>query len=107
MRPREAMTTETPAPFRMALAQIAPTLGDRAKNLALHLERIREAREQGADLILFPELSLTGYFLRDMVPDVALRPSAPEIAELVAAAGPAALVMGFVEASPHDRFYNA
>jgi len=93
--------------FKLALVQCAPVLGDRVKNLAMHLDRIERARASGADLILFPELSLTGYFLRDMVPDVALRPSAPEIEQLIAAAGPAGLVVGFVEDSAHDRFYNS
>jgi predicted amidohydrolase len=92
---------------RVALAQIAPVLGDRARNLVLHKEQIAAARQQGADLILFPELSLTGYFLRDMVPDVALPLDAAEIAELVAAAGPAAVVFGFVEQSPQYLYYNA
>jgi NAD+ synthase (glutamine-hydrolysing) len=92
---------------RVALAQIAPVLGDRARNLALHKQQIAAARQQGADLILFPELSLTGYFLRDMVPDMALRLDAAEIVELVAAAGPAAVVFGFVEQSPAHLYYNA
>jgi len=93
--------------LRVALAQIAPLLGDRQRNLALHLERIEAARRQEADLIVFPELSLTGYFLRDIVPDVALDRSAPEIAQLAQAAGPAALVAGFVEESRGHLFYNA
>ncbi len=93
--------------LRIAMVQMAPALGDRPRNLAVHLERIDEARRQGADLIVFPELSLVGYFLRDMVPDVALRRSAPEISRLAEAAGEAALVVGFVEESPHHRFYNA
>jgi NAD+ synthase (glutamine-hydrolysing) len=89
------------------MVQMAPALGDRQRNLAVHLERIEEARRQGADLIVFPELSLVGYFLRDMVPDVALRRSAEEIGRLIEAAGDAALVAGFVEESSHHRFYNA
>ncbi len=60
-----------------------------------------------ADLIVFPELSLTGYFVRDMVPDVAIAPDAPEIRELLDAAGPMAVVLGFVEESPQHRFYNS
>ncbi|MEE8452471.1 MAG: nitrilase-related carbon-nitrogen hydrolase, partial [Thermoguttaceae bacterium] len=69
--PRSA--DETPSgSMRVAMAQISPFLGDRQQNLQLHLQRIDEARQQGADLIVFPELSLTGYCLRDMVPDVAL-----------------------------------
>lgn len=93
--------------FRVALAQIAPALANREQNLALHLAQIEAARSQQADLVVFPELSLTGYFVRDMVPDVALSSSGPEIARLLEAAGPAALVVGFVEESPQHRFYNA
>lgn len=92
---------------RVALCQIAPHLGDRARNIEIHLRHIEQARQQNADLIVFPELSLTGYFLRDMVPDVALRSDSPEIARLVEAAGDSALVLGFVEDGGHDRFYNA
>ena len=63
-------------PLRIALAQIAPRLGDVEHNLQQHLDIIAQARDQNADLVVFPELSLTGYFLRDMVPDVALEPGA-------------------------------
>lgn len=91
----------------MALAQIAPLLGDRGRNRAIHLDKIREAREAGADLIVFPELSLTGYFLRDMVPDVAMTTDAAEIQELVAVAGPLATAVGFVEETPQHQFHNA
>jgi NAD+ synthase (glutamine-hydrolysing) len=94
-------------PIRIALAQIAPVLANRERNLALHLEQIAAARAQGVDLVVFPELSLTGYFVRDMVPDVALSASAPELQRLVDAAGDMALVFGFVEESPEHRFYNA
>jgi len=93
--------------LRVALAQVSPALGDLERNLALHLEQIASARGQHADLIVFPELSLTGYFVRDMVPDVALHPGRPEIRRLIEAAGPSALVFGFVEESPQHRFYNA
>lgn len=105
--PHEAELPLADRMFKLALVQCAPVLGDRAKNFAMHLAKIEQARAAGADLILFPELSLTGYFLRDMVPDVALRPSAPEIEQLITAAGPAGLVVGFVEDSAHDRFYNS
>lgn len=93
--------------LRVAMAQIAPALARREENLAIHLEQIKAARAQGADLIVFPELSLTGYFVRDMVPDVALSPSSPDVQRLVEAAGPMGLVFGFVEESSHHRFYNA
>ncbi len=93
--------------FRIALAQIAPKLGDVTRNLEVHRQQINLAREKGADLIVFPELSLTGYFLRDMVPDVALAADADELQALADAAGKAAVVVGFVEESPDRRFYNS
>jgi len=93
--------------LRVALAQIAPVLAHRERNVALHLVQIEAARREQADLVIFPELSLTGYFVRDMVPDVAIARDAAEIRGLMEAAGPTALVAGFVEESPQHRFYNA
>ncbi len=99
--------TPRPAELRVALAQIAPALGDRQRNLALHLEQIKAAQREQADLVVFPELSLTGYFLRDMVPEVAMNRASAEIAELIEAASPMALVAGFVEEAEGHQFYNA
>jgi len=93
--------------LRVALAQIAPTLGDRQQNLTKHLEQIAAAKRDHADLIVFPELSLTGYFLRDMVPEVALHRASIEIAQLIEAASPMAIVAGFVEEAGGHQFYNA
>ena len=93
--------------LKIAICQVAPTLGNLDANLALHLEHIETARSQGAELIVFPELSLTGYFLRDMVPDVAQTRESPLLRRLIDAAGESALVLGFVEESPQHRFYNA
>jgi predicted amidohydrolase len=89
------------------MAQIAPILGDVPRNIGLHVEQIEAARRQHADLVVFPELSLTGYVVRDMVPDLAISPTGPEIGQLIEAAGPMSLVLGFIEESPRHRFYNA
>jgi NAD+ synthase/NAD+ synthase (glutamine-hydrolysing) len=53
--------------MRIALAQINPTVGDFAGNTARIAERAREAVGLGADVAIFPELSLTGYPPRDLV----------------------------------------
>ena len=102
-----ASTHQQPGALRVAMAQIAPTLGDLQRNLVLHLEQIETARRRHADLIVFPELSLSGYFIRDMVPDLAISPAGPEIRQLIEAAGPMSLLVGLVEESPHHRFHNA
>ena len=91
----------------MALVQLAPVLGEVQANLELHLERIARAREQGAGLVVFPELSLTGYYLRDLVGEVALQASDPVLARVAEASKEVSLVVGFVEESADFRFYNS
>jgi NAD+ synthase (glutamine-hydrolysing) len=91
---------------RLVVAQTNPTLGDLRANLADHLARI-DAAVGAADLILFPELSLTGYFLRDQVEDVALRPEDALLAPLLERSRQISIAFGFVERSPEGRLYNA
>jgi predicted amidohydrolase len=93
--------------LRVAAVQIETALGDVAANLRKHKDWIGSARVEGADIVLFPELSLTGYGLRDRAPDVALPVDAAPIAELVEAAGPMSVTFGFVERSDDGRLYNA
>jgi NAD+ synthase (glutamine-hydrolysing) len=57
--------------LRVALAQINPTVGDLAGNAALIRENVLTAHKAGADVVLFPEMVITGY----PVEDLALRPS--------------------------------
>jgi predicted amidohydrolase len=54
----------------LALAQLSTKLGDVEANLEKHLNFIEQARAQKADLLVFPELSLTGYVLQDLVASV-------------------------------------
>ncbi|KPL82001.1 hypothetical protein SE15_12765 [Thermanaerothrix daxensis] len=93
----------------LALAQINTRLGVPQANLEKHLALIRDAHQQGADLILFPELSLTGYVLQDLVPRVAHRPVAddPLFAPLLEASHHLDIMVGFVEEDRRSRFYIA
>jgi len=52
--------------YKVGLAQIHSLLGNVEENLAKHLEYIDKARDLGVDILAFPELSLTGYLLRDL-----------------------------------------
>ena len=52
--------------LRVGLAQLNPTVGDLAGNAALIREGTAEAAQQGADVVLFPELVLTGCPLEDL-----------------------------------------
>ncbi|HBA72741.1 MAG: carbon-nitrogen hydrolase [Geobacteraceae bacterium GWF2_54_21] len=93
--------------FIAVLAQIKPKLGCIKDNLALIEERIQHAREAGADLVIFPELALTGYFLKDLVPEVALRLDSPEIVRLTELSVGISIVIGFVEVTDDYRFFNS
>ncbi len=93
--------------FKTGIAQINPKLGDLGANLALYEEKIREARENAVDLLIFPELLLTGYFLRDMVPNVALKLSSREMKHLKELSRDVSFVAGLMEESSDYRFYNA
>jgi predicted amidohydrolase len=92
---------------RLAIAQIAPALGDLERNLSLHEKVAREAISRGIDVLIFPELSLTGYFLKDQVPSVALSAGAPALEALKQLSRQVAMVVGFVEETAGHRFHNA
>ena len=64
---------------RIALAQLAPHLGQLDANLELVSSRLAEAVADGADIVVFPELALTGYLLQDLVPEVAIRADDPRL----------------------------
>jgi len=60
----EEMTRDT---WRIALAQIDPTVGDFSGNVRLIRERAREAAQLGAHIVAFPELVITGYPPEDLL----------------------------------------
>ncbi len=93
--------------IRIAIAQINPKLGDLAANLNLYEEHVARAARAGAELLLFPELSLTGYFLRDTVPSVALSADSAEMKRLKDLSRALPFVAGLVEESADHRFFNA
>lgn len=95
--------------FSLALAQINTRLGDVEANLEKHLALAREAAQAGAELLVFPELSLTGYVLQDIAPTVAHRPTPddPLFASLLQASHHLDMVVGFVEEDRRYRYYIA
>ena len=93
--------------FTVALAQIKPKLGCVADNLSIIEAAVERAIAAKAGLVVFPELALTGYFLRDLVPEVALSLDAPEITRLKELSRHIDIAIGLVEASPDYRFFNS
>jgi NAD+ synthase len=53
--------------FRLTMAQLNPTLGDLAGNAALAAQAWAEGKAAGADLVVLPEMFLTGYQTQDLV----------------------------------------
>ena len=100
-------TVETMPKLNLALAQINTKLGDIKANLEKHLAMLHQAKIQGADLLIFPELSLTGYVLQDLTASVALSPSPkdPVIKSLLHASEDIDVVFGFVEVDERYRYY--
>lgn len=92
---------------RIALAQLASRLGALDDNLARHHAVLAEARSQGADLVVFPELGLTGYQLQDLSADVAMRLDDPRLARLAADTKGFSAVVSFVEESADHRLFVA
>src|SRR5437868_12391299 len=94
------------AAMRIALAQINPIVGDLAGNREVILARLADAKAQDADLVLFPELSVTGYPPEDLL----LRPGFVRAAEqsLATIAREARGIVAVVGTPHFDRdLYNA
>lgn len=99
MRPAEQL--------RVGAAQINCQLGSVAENLETHRKMIGQAKAEELDLLVFPELSLTGYNLGKLVPHVALPADDESLQELAKLSGELQVVVGFVEEASPGEYYNA
>ena len=93
--------------MRITLAQLAPTLGDVSANLARSTEVLSDVADD-SDLVVFPELFLTGYSIGSVEDDVSLYPDDARLRQMSKASGKAGVIMGFVEAERRGLFtYNS
>lgn len=102
MSPRDISPT-----LHVAVAQMNSRLADVRHNIDTHIAYIREAEREGAQLLLFPELSLTGYQLKSGVRDVAMSRLDPRLLELASISPDMSVVVGFVEYASPGEYYNA
>ena len=91
--------------IRIALAQINTTVGDITGNGERVLEALRGARSEGADLVAFPELTLSGYPPEDLLLRKRfIEDCRSELERVAAGTGETAAVVGFPEAEGDDLF---
>lgn len=92
---------------RIAVGQWSPVLGCLEPNLEKLSLCVTEAKEAGAQLLVTPELGLTGYLLKDLTCRVALRRSDPLLEKVADLSRDMSLAAGFVELSEDGQCYNA
>ncbi len=97
--------------MRIALAQINPTVGDLVGNLRQHLDYVGRARDAGAELVVFPELSILGYPPKDLLLKPAvIRLAAEAVEQIAKAATGITAIVGYPErntASAGRALHNA
>lgn len=89
--------------MKVYIGQIKPTLGNVEKNLNMMLEVIDKAIAEKNDIVVFPELSLTGYSMEDIVFDVAIK-EVPNV--LLEKSKEISIVFGAVELGEEEYPYN-
>ncbi|MGA1846725.1 nitrilase-related carbon-nitrogen hydrolase [Deferribacter abyssi] len=92
---------------KVTIAQMSPVLGDLTKNAEKHYDLIEKAIESKSDIIIFPELSLTGYFLRDLVEETSLSIHSHILKELKEFSKYISIVVGGVFEDENFLLYNS
>ena len=93
--------------MKVGVYQTQPQLLNIKKNIDDTIAKIQFAKDQGVDLVVFPELALTGYFVGAKYHQVAFRMNSPEIEQLAQATKGSAAIVGFIEESRSMNFYNS
>jgi len=94
-------------PLRVGVAQVETALGDVAANKDKHLAMIERARAKALDVLVFAELSLTGYSIGPRAVEIAMTRDDPVIHELATAAGPMWTTFGFIEEGVAAQLHNS
>jgi predicted amidohydrolase len=91
---------------RITLAQVDAALGDVDANAERAEQAVAEAVDDGSEMVVFPELHLTGYSIGGVPHDVSMRADDPRLARIARRAGGAGVLTGFVEDGPGIHTYN-
>ena len=83
--------------LKVGAAQFSSHIGDVDANIESHLSWIEKGRGAGLDLLVLPELSLTGHYGPEQLLEAAMSRHDPRLAKLAQAAGSMAVTVGFIE----------
>lgn len=93
---------------KIAVAQVDSRVGDLETNCETHLRFVDRAIRKKANLIVFPELSLTGYTLRDLAGESSIDPKTDRLLEsLKKKSRQISIALGFVESGTNHGIYNS
>ncbi len=92
--------------MKIRLIQFAPSLGQIDRNLDYHLEKIEKAISDEIELIVFPELSISGYQLKDIIYDIAIRPESKILKIFKEKSKKISIIAGIPFEDPIGIFYN-
>lgn len=93
--------------LKVAAAQTESIPGDPSVNLEKHLEYVHKAREAGAHVLLFPEMSLTGHSAGTETLAVSRHREDEIVRRLAQASGEMCTIFGLIEEGPAAQFYNS
>lgn len=83
-----------------------PTLGDMNKNVSICLNAVERAKKDSCEIVVLPELALTGYFVKDLMSELGIVPEVG-LKDFMDASSSISIVIGFIERSKNYRFYNS
>ena len=93
--------------FKVALAQYSPAIGNIAQNAQTMLNLAQQAQQQGAELIVFPELALIGYPPEDLLLRPSLLKRSQQGLELLKQAKDIIMLVGYVHVDELGQRYNS
>ncbi|MDA1357547.1 MAG: nitrilase [Proteobacteria bacterium] len=92
--------------LKIGVAQVETVPGDLVANLQKHLAMIEAGRAQGLDILLFPEMSLTGHNVGAETLRLAIFRDDAIVGEIARASGPMCAIFGLIEESVSAQFFN-
>ena len=92
--------------IRISLVQTDAIMADLDKNMTVHLKEVEKAISNKSDIVMFPELSLTGYSLKDAFYDVALTDDDPKLDPIKKLSEKISIIVGMAELDKRFEVYN-